>query len=265
MNWDMAKIITVEAKGHFTRGSALSVFLDPHRFAGVSGHISILKVLDRKDGLYKDLDSVEDGERKYLVAYTFGDPENKMSLSLGYMSGPNLSASGVSYDGESESFKWSLSAQAQEARVIIEVSAEYRESRNPLRAQRQELLEHVARSHLVPYLSKLPPQLDYAGTSLTPLFSYRGEVGELISKLRDLVMEIGTGVISIKGKGFHFVASMINNQITYMKFTEGSDVTVGAEALSKLFWVKGRAEISAFHVQIEEVMINALFRTQLAK
>ena len=70
-----------------SKDKVISLLTNPFLFAGVLGHISILRVYDHKEGKYVTPSSLSAFSNMFLVVYIFGTPDTKMNIFEGEMEG----------------------------------------------------------------------------------------------------------------------------------------------------------------------------------
>ncbi|BBL47555.1 hypothetical protein [Metallosphaera sedula] len=244
-----------------------SGLMDPFLFSGVMGHVNILQVLDKTTGQYVAPGRLTSPERDYRVLYIFGTPDTKLHVILGHMSGPNLSGGAIVYTGKSDDgkFEWRTefmvedSASGSKIRIGLDVT--YKSSaldklmgKNPF-----QLAEHFIQDHILPYL-KLYLEKEQVvapepqGLPMTEVGRVEGEISEIATKIRQLMTNMKTGAIVIKGKNLRASIQVKDGKPSHMKMIRGNQVITGNDVLANLILESGQAVAVALEVDMERIL-----------
>ncbi|ABP95600.1 hypothetical protein HA72_1443 [Metallosphaera sedula] len=183
------------------------------------------------------------------------------------MNGPNLSGGAIVYAGKSDDakFEWRAefivedSAVGSKIRVGLDVA--YKSStldklmgRSPF-----QLAEHFIQDHILPYV-KLYLEKEQVvapepqGLPMTEVGRVEGEISEIATKIRQLMTNMKTGAIVIKGKNLRASIQVKDGKPSHMKMIRGNQVITGNDVLANLILESGQAVAVALEVDMERIL-----------
>jgi len=244
------------------KSSIVSILADPSRFSGITGHIAFFKIFDSEKQNYVAQGSAVKPINKYRAVFIYEDNNGNLNHVLGTMEGPEIMPNQISYKGESDdgkmsaSFVFSFIPKGSDTRLNIKSEISLRQGffSRLFNKFYGNMAEHIVKCHIIPYLSKIGPQVSY---NLTEISKTLGNMNELILTLRNLP-KIDLGCVIIKGDTFKFVASIKEGELRNMRLKSNGDEINGGEALAKLFTLNGRAEMSIYKLPAEEVLLEKI-------
>lgn len=244
------------------KSSIMSILADPNRFAGITGHIVFFKIFDSENQSYVAQGSARKPINKYRAVFIYEDNSGNLNHILGTMEGPEIMPNQISYKGESDDrklnalFVFSFTSKGSDTILNIKSEINLRQGffSRLFNKFYGNMAEHLVKCHIIPYLSKIGPQVSY---NLTEISKTLGNMNELILTLRNLP-KIDLGYVIIKGDTFKFIASIKDGELRNMKLKSNGNEISGGEALAKLFTLNGRAEMSIYRLPAEEVLLEKI-------
>ncbi|BCU68424.1 hypothetical protein HS7_18610 [Sulfolobales archaeon HS-7] len=248
----------------------LKDFTDPFKIAGILGHVQLLQIYDSSKRKYVSPNELVSPVRDdFRVIYIFGTPETKMSETLGIMKGPYINSNGIEVTGwsDDDKFRWKLNVYAKEfsAETILKLSLDVTYQSSTLEKlfgkSQFQLAQHMVDAHIVPYYQFFFTS-ESQGLELIEIGKYTGEIELAIQKMKEFISQIEIGVVTMKGERFQFNATIINGELKKNMMRRGGEIYTGETALGKLFLEKGKVDISAYEISIDNITLPKISRAQ---
>ncbi|MEM4802800.1 hypothetical protein, partial [Metallosphaera sp.] len=122
-----------------------------------------------------------------------------------------------------------------------------------------QLAEHFIQDHILPYLKLylekeqvVVPELQ--GLPMTEVGRVEGEISEIATKIRQLMSNMKTGAIVIKGKNLRASIQVKDGKLSHMKMIRGNQVITGNEVLANLILESGQAVAVALEIDMERIL-----------
>lgn len=240
----------------------LGALTNPFFFAGVVGHIGILRVKDKLKGEYVTPEYLNSPENDFEVAYVFGTPES-YHVSLGYMRGPEVSPGEVKYSGGTFDGKFEREISFvltplgdSRTRVVITANAKYKTSILSKLFGKSEfdLAAHIVEGHFAPFVKLYFKPSEELEVSKIEVASEEGDANVVLGKFKELIPKLEAGMIKITGKNLECLVVVLNKDIKRATCLAGNDLKTGSEALSLLLLYSGELKMKAYQVQLEDII-----------
>ena len=259
--------ITVRA----SRERVVEILSDPFLFAGISGHMEIVKVFDSAVQDFVELAEAKSPTARFKVAYIFDIKDGKTSTEVGEMTGPVFTPEGVSYSGFTEDGKlnWSLNIEVKgitgtESQVRFSGNVECEESfvgRLLLKWKScGELLEKMVKGHIIPYLFSFLRSTPSARLQVTPTLVYSevGTLSEVMPKVFRAVQGVHYGMVVIIGEDVKGRLLIADGNISEMNVTMGLEVITDVSAIVRLLNSQSGAKVYVYSVNVEQQVREVL-------
>ncbi len=248
-----------------SRSQITSFFIDPIRFAGMFGHLLIVKIFDKEKNNYLPMGNLRNPENKFRVVYVLGDPDSRMTLMKGYMEGPIISLGGIEYKGNTDDNKlsWKIglyildsSKGISKVKIIGDYKQDYGVFDRIFSGGDFNLAEHLVKEHVVPFLSLyFKPSLE-EGYSINEIINLKGNVDEILSKMRELINTVKYGGAIIIGENLEILMSITNGDISQVQIN-GSPSQAG-DVMVSLLKAKGEIRLIAYEMGFEDIVLKNL-------
>ena len=254
-----------------SRERVLEVLSDPFLFAGISGHMEIVKVFDSAVQDFVEPAEAKSPTAKFKVVYVFDLKDGKTSTALGEMTGPVFTPEGVSYSGFTDDGKlnWSLNIEVKgitgtESQVRFSGNVECEETLVDRLLSRwkscSELLDMMVRGHIIPYLLSFLRPTPSAKLQVTPTLVYSevGTLSEIMPKVSRAVQDVHYGMVVIIGEDVKGRLLIIDGNVVETDVNMGLEVISGVSAMLKLFNSQSRANAYVYSVNVEQQVREVL-------
>ena len=248
----------------------LTPLSDPFTVAGVMGHVAILLAYDEKVKEWVPPGLLSSPSDKFRVAYIYLEHE-KVSATLGEMTGPIVSFDGVAYKGFTydNTLKWELHISATTIRAsetLLRISYLV-ESKRPffarLRGRPQPSTpDHIVKDHIIPYM-KLYFKYNKAeapGLVPAPVFSEEGQFGVVLAKLMKVLKDVKYGLATIEGNEIRGKLLVKMGRVERVSVLHKDKLISTPEDLLLLLGVESPAKISLYTVDVDSVVTTILER-----
>ncbi|MUM65738.1 hypothetical protein D1867_10895 [Acidianus infernus] len=244
------------------RSTVMGVLINPFFFAGIVGHIGILRVKDKLKGEYVTPEYLNSPENDFEVAYVFGTPEN-YRVTLGYMRGPEISSGEIKYKGGTfdGKFEWEISfiltpLGDNKTRISFLVKAQYKSSVLSRIFGRSEfdLATHIVEGHFIPFIRFYFKPSEEFELNKVEVLSEEGDSNKVIGKFKEVIHKLEAGIVKIFGKNLECLVVVLNREIKKASCITGNDIKTGSEALSLLLLYNGELKMKAYELQLEDLI-----------
>ena len=250
-----------------TREKLLPKVSNPILFAGVTGHILVLKAYDHKAEDFVPFSALTFPSDRFRVVYTYGLCNEEIRLFRGYLEKDGETQVGVMYRGRTDDGRVSwetvvelLPVNSEETRLQVSVTARYAIPHllglGSGKLDLPKFIEHIFRDHVEPYFRLYTPGQETRGldVKVTVVRSLEGPLNEVILKAWDYIEDLGLGVVKIEGREIRGTISVMDGKIKEIRLFHSGKMLKDDDAVAKIMELSSPVKVSIYTVDTESLI-----------